>query len=339
MTSTSETTPQPPEYAPQPAEPSQRSASSRELAGKMRTKAAWNKAADQPTITPLGRADLHMHSHYSDGLGTVQDILTFVGQRGELDVIAITDHDTIEGALRARELGLKQENSLEVIVGEEVSTREGHLLALFIEERIPSGLSIEQSIALVHEQGGIAVIAHPFNRVFRHSTQLEVVERLKHAPLEAQPDGIETLNGSFAGIGSSHLAMTRNRRRYGWPETGSSDAHTVTAIGCAFTWFEGSSADDLRRSLLGSATMPGGRSWQTQDYWKLASYWARNGRPGHPTYIERLRQLGQSNRLASLRLFSQIARRPLVKHLPYRGTKTQVDELDHRVEQEARIPH
>ncbi len=303
--------------------------------GKARRQTAGGKPAQLPTITPLGRADLHMHSRYSDGLGSIQEILSFVTQRGELDVIAITDHDTIEGALRARELAQKQDAQFEVIVGEEVSTRAGHLLTLFIERRIPPGLSVERSIELAHEQGGLAIIAHPFNRVFRHSIQLEVVDRLRRAPLEARPDGIETLNGSFAGIGSSHLARTRNRQRYGWPETGSSDAHTITAIGCAFTWFEGTTAANLRAALLNGATIPGGHFWQTADYWHLASYWARNGRPGRPTHIERLRQIGQSERLASLRQFSQVARRPLMARLSHQHAERMAPRLTNQLEQDA----
>lgn len=232
-----------------------------------------------PHILPLGRADIHMHSTYSDGLGTVEHILAFVSKQKELDIIAITDHDTIEGSLRARDLVRKHNFPFDFIVGEEVSTREGHLLTLFIEKRIPPGLSVERSIELAHEQGGIAIIAHPFNRVFRHSIQGKVVERLKHAPSEAQPDGMETLNGSFAGIGSSQLAQVRNRKRYGWPETGSSDAHSIPAIGCAYTWFVGTSALDLRASLLDGTTFPGGRFWQTSEYLRIVSDWARNGRP------------------------------------------------------------
>lgn len=259
----------------------------------------------------LGKADLHMHSRYSDGLGSIEDILAFVGQRTDLDVIAMTDHNTIEGALRARDLAQKQGAPFEVIVGEEVSTREGHLLTLFVEKRIRPGLSVERTIELAHQQGGVAIIAHPFNRVFRHSIQREVVDRLTTAPLEAQPDGIETLNGSFAGIGSSQLAMSRNRRHYRWPETGSSDAHTVTAVGCAYTWFEGASAADLCASLLQAKTLPGGHFWQTYDYWQLVSYWTRKGRPGRPTHGERLRRLGQSAQLAPLRHMGQMARHPL----------------------------
>jgi predicted metal-dependent phosphoesterase TrpH len=283
-------------------------------------------------MSRLGKADLHMHSRYSDGLGSVEDILAFVGQRTDLDVIAITDHNTIEGALRARDLTQQHGAPFEVIVGEEVSTREGHLLTLFIEKRIRPGLSVEHTIELAHQQGGIAIIAHPFNRVFRHSIQREVVERLTTAPLEAQPDGIETLNGSFAGIGSSQLAMSRNRRRYRWPETGSSDAHTITAVGCAYTWFEGSSATDLRAALLQATTLPGGRFWQTYDYWQLVSYWTRKGRPGRPTHAERLRRLGQSPQFAPLwqvgQHVGQIARRPLVGRFSSRHTARAASDLD-----------
>lgn len=296
-----------------------------------------NRISDEQSPgTRRGRADLHMHSRYSDGLGTIPEILAFAGQRGDLDVIAITDHNTIEGALRARDLVQKQSLGFELIVGEEVSTREGHLLTLFIEKRIPPGLSVERSIELAHQQGGLAIIAHPFNRVFRHSIQREVVDRLQYAPPEARPDGIETLNGSFAGIGSSHLAMVRNRRLYGLPATGSSDAHTVTAIGCAFTWFEGATAADLRDSLQRAVTMPGGGFWQTQDYWQLASYWARKGRPGHPTHAERLRRLGQSQRLAPLRQFGQMARRP-TSHLSRRSEGHAVSASERRIEHDAHI--
>lgn len=295
-----------------------------------------NIADKQSPGARRGRADLHMHSLYSDGLGTIPEILAFVGQRGDLDVIAITDHNTIEGALRARDLVQKQHVGFELIVGEEVSTREGHLLTLFIEKRIPPGLSVERSIELAHQQGGLAIIAHPFNRVFRHSIQREVVDRLSYAPPEARPDGIETLNGSFAGIGSSQLAMARNRRLYGLSATGSSDAHTVTAIGCAFTWFEGTTAADLRDSLQRAVTMPGGGFWQTQDYWQLASYWARKGRPGHPTHAERLRRLGQSHRLAPFRQFGQIARRP-ISHLSRRSEGHAISTSERRREYDAHV--
>src|SRR5579884_2151025 len=114
-----------------------------------------------------GRADLHMHSTYSDGIVTIEQILHHVEHSSKLDVIAITDHDTIEGALRARDLWSKRSYHFDFIVGEEITTNEGHLLALCIEKCIPPGLSIERSIDLVHEQGGLAIVAHPLHPFFR----------------------------------------------------------------------------------------------------------------------------------------------------------------------------
>src|SRR5229473_275640 len=98
-----------------------------------------------------GRADLHMHSTYSDGIGSIEQILHYVEYNTDLDVIALTDHDIVEGALQARDLWMKNNYRFDFIVGEEVSTREGHMLALFIEKHVPPDLSLERSIDLVHE--------------------------------------------------------------------------------------------------------------------------------------------------------------------------------------------
>jgi predicted metal-dependent phosphoesterase TrpH len=218
-----------------------------------------------------GMADVHMHTNYSDGTGAVEEVLRFVENYTPLNVIAITDHDTIEGALRARDLVARHSYPFEVIVGEEISTREGHMLALFLEKRVPPDLSIERSIELVHAQGGLAIVAHPFNRVFRHSVQRKVMNRLLRQP-DVHPDGIETLNGSFAGIGSSRIAMSLARTVYHWAETGSSDAHTVTAVGCARTIFPGHTAAEFRRAVELRQTAPQGRYWQAREYVAFVSH-------------------------------------------------------------------
>lgn len=218
-----------------------------------------------------GLADLHMHTRYSDGVGTVEETLAYALWRTPLDVIAITDHDTIEGALRARDLARRERYPLDVIVGEEVSTREGHVLALFLQKRIPPGLSVERTIELAHAQGGLAVVAHPFNPVFRHSVQRSVMDRLLRQP-ELHPDGIETLNGSFAGIGSSRVAHDLTQAIYHWAETGGSDAHTPTAIGCAMTRYSGSGADALRLALLERTTEPLGSYWRAREYVTYVSH-------------------------------------------------------------------
>jgi predicted metal-dependent phosphoesterase TrpH len=223
-----------------------------------------------------GTADLHAHTNYSDGVGSVAEVLDFAQHRTTLDVLAITDHDTIAGALRARDLVARGGYRFEVIVGEEISTREGHLLALFLEQPIAPDQSIERSIELVHAQGGLAVVAHPFNPVFRFSVQRSVMNRLLRQP-ELHPDGIETLNGSFAGIGSSRVAMRLARTVYHWAETGSSDAHTPTAIGCARTLFPGRGAADLRRALERRQTRPLGTYWHAREYVAFVSHRMRHG--------------------------------------------------------------
>jgi predicted metal-dependent phosphoesterase TrpH len=219
----------------------------------------------------LGRADLHMHSTYSDGIGTIQQILHHVEHNTDLDVIALTDHDVVEGALRARDLWAKGSYRFDFIVGEEISTKEGHMLALFIEKRIPPHLCMERSIDLVHEQGGLAIVAHPLNPIFRHSCQRDVLDRI-FVNNDIWLDGIETWNASFCGIGANRLAMSANREVYGWPEVGNSDAHTLHAIGRGCTWFEGSTAQEVRATIESGVSAPGGKLWRMHDFLRLAHF-------------------------------------------------------------------
>ncbi len=105
-------------------------------------------------------ADLHIHTTYSDGTATVPDVLAHVAA-SNLHVIAITDHDAIAGALEARQLA--RDFGVEVIVGEEVSTLDGHVLALFIAEFLPPGRPAAETIAGVHAQGGLCVAPHSYD--------------------------------------------------------------------------------------------------------------------------------------------------------------------------------
>jgi len=228
-----------------------------------------------------GKADLHMHSTYSDGIATIEQMLDYVQDSTDLDVIAITDHDVIEGSLRARDLWSKGSYRFDFVVGEEVSTKEGHLLGLFIEKHIPSGLSVEKSIDLIHEQGGLAVIAHPLHRLFRHSCQREVMDRI-HASKDVWLDGIETWNASFCGIYANQVAMRVNREVYGLPELGNSDAHTLNSIGSGMTWFEGKTAQDIRQTIENGLSAPGGNFWDVQDYIRWVRYRVgKQGREAH----------------------------------------------------------
>src|SRR5260370_36597032 len=224
------------------------------------------RESDGMNLSPTARtglADVHLHTNYSDGTGSVEEVLYFTEAYTSLDIIAVTDHDTIEGALRARELAARNTYRFDVIVGEEISTREGHLLALFLHSPIAPDQSIERSIEQVHEQGGLAIVAHPFNRVFRHSVQRSVMNRLLRQP-EVHPDGIETLNGSFAGIGSSQIAMSLAKSVFHWAETGGGRPPRPNTCGCPRTLFPGRGAAHLRRALECRQTRPLGTYWHAR---------------------------------------------------------------------------
>src|SRR5262249_43221368 len=110
----------------------------------------------------ISKADLHIHTTHSDGAATVPELLEHVAQFSDIRVIAITDHDSIAGARQAAQLA--RQFDVEVIVGEEVSTAEGHLLALFIDAFLPPGRPAAETIAAIHAQGGLAIAPHPFDR-------------------------------------------------------------------------------------------------------------------------------------------------------------------------------
>jgi PHP domain-containing protein len=112
--------------------------------------------------TGRGRADLHVHTLYSDGGQSPEAIVRAAA--GRLDVVGITDHDRVGGALRGRDYAREHpELGVDVVVGEEISTLDGHLIGLYLSERVPPGLPARETIRPIHDQGGLAVAAHPFH--------------------------------------------------------------------------------------------------------------------------------------------------------------------------------
>ena len=204
---------------------------------------------------PAGIADLHVHTDHSDGQDTVSEVLAWAAYIG-VDVIAITDHDTIEGAVIARELA-RARSGPEVIVGEEVSSREGHILALFIHHRVEADMSAQETIRAIHAQGGLAIAAHPFWRadsVDHKGRGYGVADRIAELPFDA----VEVLNGGFTPsmIGANRRAG-RVSETLGRTRVGGSDAHVKHAIGWAHTRFRGTSAHDLRLSIMAGRTSTG----------------------------------------------------------------------------------
>jgi len=216
--------------------------------------AAEPAAMDEPR---LGRADLHIHSVASDGTASVVAILEHVAARGDLDVIAITDHERIDAAVAARSMALDRGLPFEVVVGEEVTTLGGHLLALGIERTIRPYRSLRTTIADVHEAGGIAIPAHPLVP-YPLCAQGSVLRRLLDDPDAAvHPDALETFNPTALGR-PWHSRVVRFAERHGLSAVGNSDAHALDAIGTGWTTFPGRTAGDLRAAIAAGTTVHGG---------------------------------------------------------------------------------
>jgi predicted metal-dependent phosphoesterase TrpH len=196
----------------------------------------------------IGRADLHIHTLASDGISGVEDVLRHAVERARLDVIAITDHERIDAAVAAQRIAQGRGLPIEVIVGEEVTTRNGHLVALFMKQRIRPWRSMRDTIARVHDQDGIAIVAHPLVPYPLCASRRTILRLLADPDPRYHPDGIEAFNPTTAG-----MRWTRNVPAFvtstGRAAVGSSDAHRAADIAQAVTRFPGSSAEDLRRAI------------------------------------------------------------------------------------------
>lgn len=208
----------------------------------------------------MGRADLQLHSDLGDGLSSIEEILDSA-ERAGLDVIALTDHDDIRGAFALRELAQRRSSPVEVVPGVEVTTRSGHLLALWIEDEIPMFCSLEQALARIHKAGGIAIVPHPLSYL-TFSIGEGALRQLAASGDDARMvDAIEVRNPSYAGRVRASRAAWLNTHVLRIAETGSSDAHHAALVGSCWTGFPGASSEELRGALRAHATTAHGRSW------------------------------------------------------------------------------
>ena len=195
----------------------------------------------------MGKSDLHIHTVYSDGSGTIEEVLRKSISAG-LDTIAITDHNEREGAIKARELAVRWGLNIDVVVGEEITTSDGHVVGLFLKDRIRPLLTAEATVDEIHRQGGLAVAVHPFSlwlKLFKCGGVGTLVESL-------QFDAIETVNGSPTE-GFSNAYTQRFNSKIRLAGVGGSDAHTPEAIGQGYTVFPGRGSAMLYSAIRNKA--------------------------------------------------------------------------------------
>ena len=213
----------------------------------------------------LGKADMHLHTLYSDGTVSVQGLLDHVETQTDLDVIAITDHERIDGALRAREIHAAGSYRFEFVVGEEITTRRGHVLALFITERIPALRPLAETLERIHDQGGIAIAAHPMAPLTPSLGTRSLLAAHGAGDRRHRLDGIELMNPSAAGRARREARHRLNADVLHLAAVGNSDAHVLEGIGTAWTWFPGSTAQDYRTAVEEATTRPDGTFWSNRE--------------------------------------------------------------------------
>jgi predicted metal-dependent phosphoesterase TrpH len=202
----------------------------------------------------MGLADLHIHSIFSyDGTASVPAILARAKSIG-LDVIAITDHDEIQGSLKALELA--SEYDLEVVSGIEVTTAEGDLLAFNVTEKIERGHSPIETILRVRELGGFCIAPHPMaGGLGMNSLSAYSIKKALHNPEVAQTlIGIETYNATSIDKMSNHYAQILGEH-LGIAKLGNSDAHITRTMGLGMTEFPGRTARDLIQAIYTGKTI------------------------------------------------------------------------------------
>jgi predicted metal-dependent phosphoesterase TrpH len=172
------------------------------------------------------KVDMHTHSEYSPDSRTPLASQAAAIRAAGLNVVCATDHNTIEGALRLRELA----DGFRVIVGEEVSSSDGEIIGLFLDKPVPRGLSAEETIARIHDQGGLVSVPHPFSRNRRFHLRRSVLERVWR-----DIDCIEVFNAREA-FTQDNVRAAAFANEKGLPGAVGSDAHRASEIGRA--WVE-----------------------------------------------------------------------------------------------------
>lgn len=172
------------------------------------------------------KIDLHNHTIASpDSVITEKDLVNAY-QAGKFDVIAITDHNTIK---KAQEI--KQKNLFPVIVGEEIDTRDGDIIGLFLNETIPSHLSAQETIQRIKKQGGLVYIPHPFDAPLRFGLRKETI-----ISLLPQIDLLETHNGSYFEwlLGIKRKDLVEFAHHHQIIAGAGSDSHVPSELGISY---------------------------------------------------------------------------------------------------------
>ena len=203
------------------------------------------------------RVDMHMHSEVSpDSRMRPRQQAERITAKG-LDVVCNTDHNSIRGALRLREIA----DGFRVIVGSEILSRDGEIIGLFLEKDVPPRLSAEDTIARIRDQGGLVSIPHPFSR-----NRLNHIRRAALDRIRDRIDAIEIFNAREA-FTSDNLRSAQYANEHQVAGAAASDAHRPAEIGAAWLEMDDFDGPESFRAALRSGTVSGSMSGQIVHLW------------------------------------------------------------------------
>ena len=191
--------------------------------------------------------DLHTHTNYSRCGNMKPEILLKAAKKRGLNGIAVTDHGTIKGALEAKKLN--NDRNFEVIVGEEISTMQGDVLAYYLKKRIDA-VDFFDAVKKIRKQNGLVAIPHPFRTSIRRSHKF----RIPLYKIKKYIDAVEVFNGRML-FSSENKKADNIANKHGIAKTAGSDAHFKFEIATGQTLFEG----DLRKALKEKSTRAYGK--------------------------------------------------------------------------------
>ncbi len=169
------------------------------------------------------KADFHIHTRYSmDCEMELEDIIKRC-QKMEIDCITISDHGTVEGALKMQEIA-----PFKVIVAEEILTENGEIMGMFLKETVPSHITMDEAVSRIKEQGGLVCLPHPFDPLRGLTMDEEEVDRLASVI-----DVVEVFNAR-SPINSAADKAVKYALKHNLPATAGSDSHTLGEIGRTF---------------------------------------------------------------------------------------------------------
>ncbi len=188
----------------------------------------------------MHKAELHVHSNFSDGKDGVRKIIEVAISKG-IEVLSITDHDTVQGSLEALDIVREENIEIHIIPGVEITTDSGHLLAYGIMEEVDPKMSMEETCNFVKKLGGLTFLAHPFDLFRKGSVRLSDFKVV---------DGVEVYNAK----NPFNFLAAYFARKYSKPGIAGSDAHYARDVGTSITFL-----NDKKLEALLNATYVGKR--------------------------------------------------------------------------------